>query len=430
MDSTTSKGSTRRTWAGTYTFQAPRLVEATSIDQVQDEVRRAADSGQRVRALGTRHSFTDIADTTGTLLTVTGIDADPVLDESARTVTIGAGTRYGVLAEWLEQRGWALHNMGSLPHISIAGAIATATHGSGDRNGVLTTAVRAIEYADAAGDLRILRQGDPDFAAVVVGLGATGIVVRVTLAVEPSFRVRQDVYRGLTWDAGFAEFDGITGAGYSVSVFTVWDDDFGQLWVKTRLGSDDDPVPDTIAGAVRDTVAAGTIGDEFVDNLTTQGGVPGPWSERLPHFRLDSTPSNGDELQTEYFVDRRHAVDALRAVRSLGPRIRPHLMVSELRTAAADDLWLSGAYERDFLAIHFTWKNEPDAVAALLPDLQSALADFDARPHWGKFHSVAPDEIARVTPRLADARAVFARLDPAGMFTNAHLERIGVREAR
>lgn len=430
MDSSTRTTEPPRTWAGTYTFQAPRLVEATSIEQVLDEVRRASADGMRVRALGTRHSFSDIADTTGTLLTVTGIAADPVLDETARTVTVGAGTRYGLLAEWLEQRGWALHNMGSLPHISIAGAVATGTHGSGDRNGVLTTAVRAIEYADAAGDLRTLRQGDPDFAAVAVGLGATGIVVRVTLAIEPSFRVRQDVYRGLTWDAGFEQFDEITAAGYSVSVFTVWDDDFGELWVKTRLESDHDPVPDAIAGAVRDRLLADTIGDSLSENLTTQGGVPGPWSERLPHFRLDSTPSNGDELQTEYFVDRRHAVEALRAVRSLGERIRPHLLVSELRTAAADDLWLSGAYERDFLAIHFTWKNEPNAVTALLPDLQSALADFDARPHWGKYHSLATDEIARVTPRLADARAVFERLDPAGVFTNAHLERVGVRVPR
>lgn len=419
-----------RTWAGTHTFAAPRLVEATSVEEVQATVQVEAGSGGCVRALGTRHSFSDLADTTGTLVTVTGIPAEPALDERERTVTVGAGIHYGELALWLEQQGWALHNMGSLPHISVGGATATGTHGSGDGNGVLTTALRALEFVDAAGALQTVRHGDPDFAALAVGLGAYGIVVRVTLAIQPSFRLRQDVYRGLAWEAGLADFDAVTSAGYSVSVFTSWAEDFGQLWVKTRLEADGDPVPDEIAGAVRDAVAADTIGDEFTDNLTTQGGVPGPWSERLPHFRLDSTPSNGDELQTEFFVDRRHAVAALTAVRGLSHRIRPHLLISELRTAAADDLWLSGAYERDFLAIHFTWKNEPDAVTALLPDLQSALSEFDARPHWGKFHSVSADEIARVNPRLGEARAVFERRDPDGVFTNAHLERVGVRVAR
>ena len=163
-----------QTWSGTHRFTAPRLVEARAIADVQAAVR----AGGPVRALGTRHSFNDIADTTGALVSVLGIDPDPVLDEAAREVTVGAGTRYGVLAVWLEQRGWALHNLGSLPHISIGGAIATGTHGSGNGNGVLATAVRGIDYVDAAGELRSVRHGDPDFDALVISLGAVGVNYR------------------------------------------------------------------------------------------------------------------------------------------------------------------------------------------------------------------------------------------------------------
>jgi xylitol oxidase len=393
------------------------LVEASGLD----DVRRALDGDGPVRALGTRHSFHDLADTTGTLVTVTGIPADPVLDEERREVTVGAGTRYGVLARWLEDRGWALHNLGSLPHISIGGAIATGTHGSGHGNGGLATAVRALEYVDAAGEVRMARVGDADFPALTVGLGAFGIVVRVTLEVQPSYRMRQDVFTGLSWDAFLADPDAVTGAAYSVSVFTTWHDDLvGDVWVKSRL----DRVGQ-IAGARRRTEIAELVGSTA--NLTEQGGIEGAWCDRLPHFRLDGTPSNGDEIQTEYFVARSDAAAALAAVRALAADIRPHLLVSELRTVAADGLWLSGAFERDTLAIHFTWANHPDAVRGLLPRIETVLAPFAARPHWGKWHAFDAEAIARVVPRLGDARAVFERLDPAGRFSNEHLERLGVR---
>jgi xylitol oxidase len=405
------------TWAGTHVFTAPALVDATTID----EVRRVVAAGGPVRALGTRHSFHDLADTAGTLVSVTGIPADPVLDEERREVTVGAGTRYGVLARWLEDRGWALHNLGSLPHISIGGATATGTHGSGHRNGVLTTAARRIEYVDQAGALAEVRSGDPDFPALAVGLGAFGIVVRVTLAIEPSYRMRQDVYSGLTWDAFLADPDAVTGAAHSVSVFTTWgDDEVGDIWVKSRLDAFE-----PLVGVRPYAETASLVGS--TENLTEQLGMPGAWCDRLPHFRLDATPSNGDEIQTEYFVARSDAAAALTAVRRLADDIRPHLLVSELRTARADDLWLSGAYGRDTLAIHFTWANHPDEVRALLPRIEAALAPFGARPHWGKWHTMGADAVAAVVPRLADARAVFDRLDPEGRFANDHLRQLGVR---
>lgn len=377
-----------------------------------------------MRALGTRHSFTDLPDTDGTLVSIAGIEGPPVLDESARTVDVPAGIRYGELARWLHGCGWALHNLGSLPHISVAGALATGTHGSGDGNGVLATAARRIEYVSGTGELESVAAGEAEFDGLVIGLGAYGIVVRVTLAIEPTYRVRQDVYQGLRWDAALDQLDDITRAGYSVSLFTRWTDDVA-IWVKTRLASDDQPVAERLAGAHR-------IGTKtpVESNLTPQGGVPGNWHERLPHFRLDATPSNGDEIQSEYFVDAAHAVPAVQAVRELADRIAPILFATELRTAASDSLWLSGAFERPLFAIGFTWRNEPERVLAVLPDVERVLADFSARPHWGKLHTLHREALGGVVPRLSSARAIFERLDPAGVFTNSHLERVGVREPR
>lgn len=414
-----------RNWAGTYEYRAPRIVTASTVDEVQTIVRE----GGRIHALGTRHSFTDLPDTAGTLIDVSGLADEFDLDEEARTVTVAAGTRYGIVARALDERGWALHNLGSLPHISVGGATATATHGSGDANGVLTTAVRGIRYVGADGDVHEVLRGDADFDALAVGVGAFGVIVALTLDIHPSYRVRQDIYAGVTWDAALADLSALTGAGYSVSLFTRWDPEtIEAVWVKTRLDADDDPVGDTLLDGRRVLGLESPLG--LGDNVTEVGGVPGPWMLRLPHFRLDSEPSLGEEIQTEYFVPREHGAAALEAVRALGDSIRPHLVWSEIRTAARDDLWLSGAYQQDIVIIHFTWFDHPEEVAALLPAIEQALRPFAARPHWGKVHGFTADDMARVHPRLADARAVFERLDPDGRFVNAHLERVGLRERR
>lgn len=385
---------------------------------------RRSSRARSASALGTRHSFSDIADTDALLVTVTDIDPDFVLDEEARTVTVGGGTRYGILARFLEDNGWALHNMGSLPHISIAGAITTGTHGSGNGNGVLSTAVSALELVVADGSRRVIRRGEPGFDGLVVGLGAFGVVVRVTLDIQPTFLVRQDVYRGLPWNVLLDDVEGVTSLGYSVSVFTDWvEETIANFWVKTRLDSGVE-VLDEWHGAQRDIVSAGALWETSDNNLNEQGGVAGPWLERLPHFRLDRIPSNGDEIQTEYFVPRAQGGDALRALRALGPQIAPHLIITELRTAAADDLWLSMAYQRESLIIHFTWKNEPEAVLGLLPQIEEALAPFDARPHWGKLNTVDAAALDRVYPRLAEFRALAAEWDPTGAFRNDATDRL------
>ena len=401
-----------RNWSGTYEYRATAVEAPRTIAELQEVVARSP----RVRALGTRHSFNDLADTEGVLVTATEIPPDFAIDAERRVVTVGAGTRYAAVATFLTDEGWALHNMGSLPHISVAGAIATGTHGSGDLNGNLSTAVRGLQLVGPDGTLRWVRHGDADFAGSVVALGLLGVVVRVELAIEPSYLVRQDVYRGLPWATLLADVPAITSAGYSVSVFTDWvTDPIGQVWVKRRLESADEAVPEELAGATPHRRARRRSSSPTTTN-TTQQGVAGAWSAHLPHFRIDATPSNGDEIQTEYFVAHADAAAALAAVRALAADIAPHLLITELRTIAADDLWMSTASGRDSLAIHFTLKNEPEAVVALTPRIEAALEPFAPRPHWGKVNTVPKAVVASRYPRFADFRALVERVDPTGKF--------------
>lgn len=401
-----------KNWAGTHEFAASVIHNPSTIDEARQLVAKA----DRIRPLGTRHSFNDIAD--GVEL-ISLVDVAPEPSTDGETVTVTGGTKYAVVATWLEENGLALHNMGSLPHISVAGATATATHGSGLALGNLATAIRALEFITPTGELETVSQGDTDFAGAAVALGALGPISRVTLAVQPSFQVRQDVFVDLDWNTLLAETRPIFESGYSVSVFTNWADENARIWVKTRLDQSE-TVPDELFGAQREKVQIKVLEGE--DNMTQQGGVPGPWSERLPHFRIDATPSNGDEIQTEYMVAMTDAAAALTAVRELSARIAPVLHITELRTVAADDLWMSTATGRDTLCIHFTWKNLPDEVHAVIPYIEAALAPFGARPHWGKVNFVT--RFDALYEKLPDFRALVARRDPAGKFGNEHLSRL------
>jgi len=393
-------------WAGHHEYRATTLHRPTSLEQLQDVVA----ASPRIRALGTRHSFNDLADS-DELVTLEGMPAAIAIDAESETVSFSAGLRYGDLGVVLERAGWALRNLASLPHISVGGAVATGTHGSGDANGTLSRAVSGLVLVTASGDIRSISPADPEFDGAVVALGALGVVHRITLDIEPSYTVRQDSYTGLTWPRLLDNFDRIMARGYSVSVFTDWSSETVSVLMKSRL--DGSKPPQDLYGA---SPGLGTT----PERMTEQRGIPGPWIDRLPHFKLDSTPSNGTELQSEYLVPRRHALDAVRAVRALADRITPHLHVSELRSMAADSLWLSGAYETDALGIHFTWKKQPDAVLALLPVIEEALAPFAARPHWGKlFHAVDRS----LYPRLGDFVALALELDPEGKFRNEFLER-------
>ena len=400
-------------WAGNYTYRARAVHAPSTVEQVQELV--AAKT--RVRVLGSRHSFSDIADS-DELLTLEGIPGDVAVDRDAMTVTFGGAVRYGDLALELAREGLALANLASLPHISIAGAVSTATHGSGDRVGNLATAVAALEIVTSDGNIVTAARGDPDFDGLVVGLGAVGAVTRVTLDVEPAYEVCQRVFEGLRWDDLFEHFDAITSTGYSVSVFTRWSETIDQVWIKSRAGEESEAAAGVLLSARAATQHRHPILDLDPVNCTPQLGIPGPWAERLPHFRMGFTPSAGDELQSEYLVPRRHGAAAVAAVLGISAAIRPALQVSEIRTIAADRLWMSPEYGRDTVAIHFTWSPEPDGVRRTLARLEATLAPFDARPHWGKLFRADATAIAPLYERLGDFRALLERLDPRGVFRN------------
>jgi len=408
-----------RNWSGTYTYFAGTVRSPRSVE----EVREIVASGGRVRALGTRHTFNDLPDTAGSLVHLGAFDPDPVIDRDAMTVSASAGIRYGELAAYLQAHGYAMHNMGSLPHICVAGACATATHGSGDTNRCLAAAVSGIELVAGRGEIVRAARGDEDFDGMVVSLGALGIATRVTLDIEPTYDVRQDSYVDVEWEVLDDHLDDIMASAYSVSLFTNWRDRIDQVWLKSRLDSAGAEPPAEFFGARPQPPEQWTTLISPDTNLTPRGGSSGPWSERLPHFRLDSTPSNGDEIQSEYFVDRRHGVDAIRAVRGLAGVLEPVLLIGEIRTVAEDSMWLSMAFERDCLVLHFTWRNEPEAVQVVLARLESELAPFDPRPHWGKAYAMRGDRVAGLYERMDDFRALARRFDPDGQFRNAYLDR-------
>ncbi|TDE97499.1 FAD-binding protein [Occultella glacieicola] len=402
------------TWAGTHTYAAANLYTPDTLD----EARRIVAGSTHIRALGSRHSFHDLADSPGDLISMDRLDPDLRIDAEARTVTFGAAVRYGDLATALDEAGWALGAMASLPHISVAGATATATHGSGDRTGNLASAVVALELITADGELLTLRRGDPDFPGAVVHLGALGVVTRITLALEPRYQVRQWVRREVPWEDLLGDFDAITSAAQSVSVFTRFAEIAGRVWMKSREETEPD-----VPWGVRAAVEQHPIDGLDPVNCTDQLGRPGPWYDRLPHFRMGFTPSVGAEIQSEYLVPRAHAVAAITAMRGLDEQLAPVLQVSEIRTIAGDDLWLSSTEGGDRVAFHLTFAREPDAVRALLPRIEDALDPFDARPHWGKWFTTSPERLAALYPRLGDFVDLAGRLDPHGCFRNDYLDR-------
>ena len=418
---------TEHNWAGNVAFTG-RIATPTTVDELRALVTDAAPG--TLRPLGTRHSFSRIADTPGTLLSTAAL-AEPAevrVSADRASVSVPAGIRYGELARVLEREGLALANLASLPHISVAGAVSTGTHGSGVGNGSLATAVKGLELVDGTGEMVTLRRGDAGFAGAVVALGALGVVTRVELEVEPSFAVAQTVYRELPFDGVLEHVDEVTSLGYSVSLFTTWADPevIDQLWLKRRVDTDA-AAPAEVLGAPPSPGPVHPIAGVDPVHCTAQQDAPGPWFDRLPHFRLEFTPSNGEELQTEYLVPRAAALDALRAVRSLAEELRPLVQVTEIRRIAADELWLSGAYGTDAVAIHFTWVPDQPAVEAALPRLEQSLLPLGARPHWGKVFLAGAEALAPLYPRLDDFRALVRHHDPRGVFLNDFLrEKIGL----
>lgn len=408
-------------WSGNLRYSTGNVHYPESIEALRILIK----DHQKLRALGSQHSFNTIADSRENLVSTKHLNKIISLDKTHHTVTVEAGIKYGEVVEHLHANGYALHNLASLPHISIGGSVATATHGSGVKNGNLATGVSAFQFLNSAGDTVALSRKDGDaFNGALVGLGATGIVTQLTLDLLPAFNMQQVVYRNLPLEELKDNFLAIMSAGYSVSLFTDWrNGNINQVWIKREADVADNniSIDEKFYGAALASENVHPVEGQSAESCTEQMNVAGPWFERMPHFKMGFTPSFGKELQSEYFVPLEYGFDAIAAVEKLKEKISPHLFISEIRTIDADDFWMSPCYKTPCVAIHTTWKQEWETVIGLLPLMEQQLAPFHPRPHWGKLSTLSPEVLQGRIERLADFRALVKELDPRGKFQNEFL---------
>jgi len=407
-----------KNWSGVYTYAANTVAHPTSLD----ELRGIVASAPKVHAVGSRHCFNGIADS-AVMLALDRMPMPVEIDRANSTVTVNPGMRYYELLQTLEREGLAIHNTASLPHITVGGATATATHGSGDKLQNLSGAVAALELVTADGDIVRSARGDADFAGTVVHIGALGIVTQITLDIQPSFRMRQEVFLDLDWDVLYEQFDEIMSCGDSVSMFTDYGDTVNELWVKTRVTDDDVWTPRAeLFGARAATAKMHPVPHLDPTYCTDQHGEIGPWCDRLPHFKVEAISDAGNEMQAEYMVDRKDAVAGIRALKEVTEAVQPYILAAEFRSVAPDDLWMSSAYERETICLHYATAAGPGVPNEMLPMVERALEPFNPRPHWGKLFLATADELAPRYPRMGEFRALANRLDPNGKFRNAFLD--------
>ena len=371
----------RTNWAGNLTYHTDNLLTPKTVEETQQLVKTTP----KLRALGSRHCFNTIADSTAAQISLTALDS-MVIDADAKTVTVGAGVRYGNLS----------------------------------------TAVSGMEMVAADGQIvRLSRAKDGDsFKGAVVHLGALGVVTKITLDLQPTYQVRQVVYENLSMGQLEHNLDAIFSSGYSVSLFTNWQNHrVSQVWIKSKAAPGDHfQIEPEFYGATAAKQKLHPLPGHDATPCTEQMGVPGPWYERLPHFRMNFTPSSGAEIQTEYFVPRARGYEAILAVEQLKDKITPHLFITELRCIAADDLWMSPAYKQDCMAIHFTWKPESDEIHKVLPLIEEKLAPFNAKPHWGKVFTMPPSRIRQVYENIPQFQTLLKQYDPQGKFRNQFID--------
>lgn len=409
----------RKNWAGNYTYKAEKLYEPSSLTELQELVKKL----DKQKALGSTHCFNNIADSPQNQISTRKLNKVLGIDKEQKTVTLEAGIRYGDFAKELDEAGLALHNLASLPHITVAGACTTATHGSGVSLGNLATPVLAFEMVKPTGEIVQIDRSNPEFYGLLVGLGAVGIITKITLQAEDSFQVRQDVFQELPLESLANHFDEIMSSGYSVSLFTNWlDQKISQVWVKRRTDKELVDLGSDFFGAKAAERNLHPIVELSAENCTEQMGMPGPWYNRLPHFKMGFTPSGGEELQSEFFVPRENAVDAILALEKKRESINPELMITEIRTIAADEFWMSPCYKQDSVAIHFTWKQHAKEVMAILPMIEAELAPFAVKPHWGKLFTVSPETLHARYSKYPDFLALAEKFDPKGKFRNSYLD--------
>ncbi len=417
-----------RNWAGNVVFSASELLRPTTVEQLQEIVRDAP----LIRALGTGHSFSPVADTTGALVSTADLDLTVEVDTtgSSAVAIVPGGWTYAQVATALHEQGWGLPNLGSLPHISVAGACATGTHGSGSALPCLAASAVGVDLVRGDGELVHVAAGEAEFPGAVLSLGALGVATRLWLSIQPTYDVAQEVLLDVPVTEAIEHAEQMLASATSVSLFHTFSGraTLDSVWRKQRTDAPaDTAAADWRWGGRPAAEPVHPVPGQDPAATTSQLGRPGPWHERLPHFRIEFTPSVGQELQSELLLPREHAGAALAALEERRADIAPALQVFEMRTVAGDDLWLSPCGGRDTVATHFTWVHDLADVRPALDTVERVLAPFDPRPHWGKV-SLAHDAAAveHSYPRLGDFRALAERMDPERCFTSAHLERLGV----
>ncbi len=404
-----------KNWAGNLSFSSKEFIEIDSVKKLQTIVSNA----RGIKVLASGHSFSDIADTKDTLISIKNLSFEIGIDSNKREALVPAGMQYSDVSRYLEKHGWAVSNMASLGEVTIAGAILTGTHGSGSSNGILSTAVIGFEMVLESGSILTTdRENSSDFPGFIVSLGALGVFTKYKLKIVPSFSIRQVVYENINIESIANNFDLVFDRAYSVSFFSNWaQNSTGQIWMKFL----DDSKPFNISSDWIDgnlaKVKQHPVKINDASPCTDQLATSGKWLDRLPHFKLNSSPVSGDEVQTEYLVDRRYVKQYISELAEIGDEIASKVYTTEIRTIKADDLWLSGAYERETVGFHFTWRKS-DSLVNFLPKIESILGKHDGRPHWGKLFDVPKDKLPSRYPKFSDFEVLLQKYDPNKKFRN------------
>uniref|UniRef100_A0A915D0Y3 FAD-binding PCMH-type domain-containing protein n=1 Tax=Ditylenchus dipsaci TaxID=166011 RepID=A0A915D0Y3_9BILA len=413
-------------WGGNFNFSTQDIKYPTTTAGVQQLVKECKG---KIRPVGTRHSFSEIANTNDTLICLVHMNLILSVDPSVPSVTVQAGITYTDLIPFLQSIGLAIPMMASLGEISIAGAINTAVHGSGAGIGNLATQVLGLQMVLADGSVVQYSKGqnDTELAAATVGLGALGIVTQVTLQAQPTYNLAINVFENMDMSVLDTQLYNITHSGYAINMWSTFGTPgvLDQVWITTKVDSNGVNAYGNVSqlyGAPAATAQSSPIAALPPTYVVPQMGIVGPYYERLTDYDLGLSGQEGQQTQSEYYVDFDDFVPALKALQTLSAEINAVVYVALFRITEKDELWMSPQYKKTTMAIHFSWQPKLDQVMALLPKIEAALAPFNPIPHWGKLYTLKPEQYLPLLPKYPEWREQVELHDPTHKFRNKWLE--------
>ena len=433
-------GDIPQNWAKTvyynHTIHYPKTVE---------EIQHILQYHAKIRVLGSMHSFNNITklpqEFNGVYISMSNMNQVIKCCRGER-VTIQPGITFGELGEYLHERNFGFHNMASLPHITVGGAISTGTHGAGVFNGNLASHVMQVKLISADGKLRTYRIGqDPEFQHIPVSFGLAGIIVEIELDIVPDYDIQQCIYENLPFNTiKKSDYKTAFSSAYSFSIFTQWKNrKFTSIWAKYRLRKGRNGNEESIMIDCPDMNKIKPSSNKVHplpggDTSFVSGGIGKNYKEPgyvgLPHFLMEGVPSQGEELQSEYFVSS-HMFDVVIEVLfhhfEENPKLYDLLYVSEMRFVAGDKLTLSPQHVLgSSIGFHFTWKKEFDQVVDALKGIENVLKPYNALPHMGKLFTMTGRELeGKYGQRnLRAFQSFVAPLDPLKKFVNPFLQNL------